>query len=72
MANTRAYPAQHLVVLLDSDDCVSELRDARDRSEFHRAAGDIEGVLIHSAQGVRTLIVAFIPRPQPGRRAATS
>jgi len=36
------------------------------------ATGDIEGVLVHGAQGVRTLTVAFIPRPQPGRYAAAS
>jgi L-lactate dehydrogenase complex protein LldG len=83
VVNTLAYLAQHLVVLLDPDDIVSGLQDAYDRSEFHRAAyavfhtgpsatGDIEGVLIHGAQAVRTLTVAFIPRRQPGRRAATS
>jgi L-lactate dehydrogenase complex protein LldG len=81
VVNTLAYLAQHLVVLLDPADIVSGLQDAYDRSEFHRAAyavfhtgpsatGDIEGVLIHPAQGVRTLTVALIPRP--GRRAAAS
>ena len=34
------------------------------------ATGAIEGMLIRGAQGVRTLTVAFIPRPQPERRAA--
>jgi L-lactate dehydrogenase complex protein LldG len=83
VVNTLAYLAQHLVVLLDPDDIVSGLQDAYDRSEFHRAAyavfhtgpsgtGDIEGVLIHPAQGVRTLTVAFIPRPRPARPAAAS
>jgi L-lactate dehydrogenase complex protein LldG len=83
MVNTLAYLAQHLVVLLDPDDIVPGVQDAYDRSEFHRAAyavfhtgpsgtGDIEGVLIHPAQGVRTLTVAFIPRPQPGLRAGAS
>jgi L-lactate dehydrogenase complex protein LldG len=81
VVNTLAYLAQHLVVLLDPDDIVSGLQDAYDRSEFHRAAyaafhtgpsatGDIEGVLIHPAQGVRTLTVAFIPLR--GRGAADS
>jgi L-lactate dehydrogenase complex protein LldG len=71
--NTLAYLAQHLMVLLDPADIVSGLQDAYDRPEFHRAGyavfhtgpsatGDIEGVLIHGAQGVRTLTVAFIPR----------
>jgi L-lactate dehydrogenase complex protein LldG len=61
------------VVLFDPADIVSGLQDAYDRSEFHdagyavfhtgpSATGDIEGVLIHGAQGVRTLTVAFIPR----------
>jgi L-lactate dehydrogenase complex protein LldG len=83
VVNTLAYLAQHLVVLLDPGDIASGLQDAYDRPEFHRAAyavfhtgpsatGDIEGVLILGAQGVRTLTVAFIPRPQPGRRAAAS
>jgi len=77
VVNTLAYLAQHLVVLLDPGDIVSGLQDAYDRNEFHRAAyavfhtgpsgtGDIEGVLIHPAQGVRTLTVAFIPRGGSG------
>jgi hypothetical protein len=36
------------------------------------ATGDIEGVLIHGAQGVRTLTVAFIPRAQPGHRTTAA
>ena len=83
VVNTLAYLAQHLVVLLDPTDIVSGVQDAYVRSEFPRAAHavlhtgpsatrDIEGVLIHGAQGARTLTVAFIPRRQPGRRAATS
>jgi L-lactate dehydrogenase complex protein LldG len=74
VVNTLAYLAQHLVVLLDPADIVSGLQDAYGRPEFHRvgyavyhtgpsATGDIEGVLIHGAQGVRKLTVAFIPRP---------
>jgi L-lactate dehydrogenase complex protein LldG len=77
VVNTLAYLAQHLVVLLDPDDIVSGLQDAYDRSDFHQAAyavfhtgpsatGDIEGVLIHPAQGVRTLTVAFIRRAGSG------
>jgi L-lactate dehydrogenase complex protein LldG len=73
VVNTLAYLAQHLMVLLDPDDIVSGIQDAYDRPEFRRSAyavfhtgpsgtGDIEGVLIHPAQGVRTLTVAFIPR----------
>lgn len=61
----------------------SRCSQASSESEFHRATyavfhtgpsatGDGEGVLIHGAQEVRTLTVAFTPRLQPGRRAAAS
>jgi L-lactate dehydrogenase complex protein LldG len=70
--NTLAYLAQHLLVLLDPNAIVSGLQDAYDRAEFHRAryvvfhtgpsaTGDIEGVLIHGAQGVRSLTVVLFP-----------
>jgi L-lactate dehydrogenase complex protein LldG len=73
VVNTLGYLAQHLVALLDPADIVSGLQDAYDRPEFRRAGyavfhtgpsatGDIEGVLIHGAQGVRSLTVALIPR----------
>jgi L-lactate dehydrogenase complex protein LldG len=73
VVNTLAYLAQHLMVLLDPADIASGLQDAYDRPEFLQAGyavfhtgpsatGDIEGVLIHGAQGVRSLTVAFIPR----------
>jgi L-lactate dehydrogenase complex protein LldG len=73
VVNTLAYLAERLVVLLDPEDIVSGIQNTYDRSEFHRAAyavfhtgpsatGDIEGVLIHPAQGVRTLTVAVISR----------
>jgi L-lactate dehydrogenase complex protein LldG len=69
----RASLAQHLMVLLDPADIVSGLQDAYDRPEFHSAGyavfhtgpsetGDIEGVLIRGARGVRSLTVAFIAR----------
>lgn len=72
--NTLAYLAQHLVVLLDESDIVSGLQDAYDRPQFRETAyavfhtgpsatGDIEGVLIHGAQGVRSLTVLFADRP---------
>lgn len=73
VVNTLAYLAQHLVVLLDPKDIVPGLQAAYARSEFHQAhyavfhtgpsaTGDIEGVLIHGAQGVRSLTVVFLPR----------
>ena len=66
--NTLAYLSQHLVVLLNESAIVPGLQDAythpvfRDAryAVFHTgpsATADIEGVLIHGAQGVRSLTV---------------
>ena len=66
--NAVAYLAQHLVVLLDPADIVVNLHHAYRRPEFRdrhyasfhtgpSATADIEGVLIHGAQGVRSLSV---------------
>jgi L-lactate dehydrogenase complex protein LldG len=71
--NAVAYLAQHLIVLLDPADIVVNLhhayrrREFRDRhyASFHTgpsATADIEGVLIHGAQGVRSLSVLPIAR----------
>jgi L-lactate dehydrogenase complex protein LldG len=71
--NAVAYLAQHLVVLLDPVDIVINLHHAYRRPEFHvrhyavfhtgpSATADIEGVLIHGAQGVRSLSVLLLPR----------
>ena len=71
--NALAYLAQHLVVLLDPEDIVASTQDAYRRTEFHvahyasfhtgpSATADIEGVLIHGAQGVRSLTVLLHPR----------
>ena len=73
MVNTVAYLAQHLIVLLDPADIVVNLHHAYRRPEFHdrhyasfhtgpSATADIEGVLIHGAQGVRSLSVLPISR----------
>jgi L-lactate dehydrogenase complex protein LldG len=62
------FLSQHLVVLLDPARIVATMHDAyRDRSQFDArygvfmtgpsATADIEGVLIHGAQGVRSLTV---------------
>ncbi len=75
--NAVAYLAQHLIVLLDPADIVVNLHHAYRRSEFRdrhyasfhtgpSATADIEGVLIHCAQGVRSLLVV------PTARAAAS
>ena len=66
--NAVAYLAQHLIVLLDPADILINLHHAYRRPEFREgnyaefhtgpsATADIEGVLIHGAQGVRSLSV---------------
>jgi L-lactate dehydrogenase complex protein LldG len=71
--NAVAYLAQHLIALLDPADIVVNLHHAYRRPEFRdrhyasfhtgpSATADIEGVLIHGAQGVRSLSVLPIPR----------
>jgi L-lactate dehydrogenase complex protein LldG len=71
--NALGYLPQHLIVLLDPADIVLNLHHAYARPElrefnyavFHSgpsATADIEGVLIHGAQGVRTLTVVPAPR----------
>jgi L-lactate dehydrogenase complex protein LldG len=71
--NAVAYLAQHLIVLLDPADIVINLHHAYRRPEFRvchyasfhtgpSATADIEGVLIHGAQGVRSLTVIPIAR----------
>jgi L-lactate dehydrogenase complex protein LldG len=71
--NAVAYLAQHLVALLDPADIIINLHHAYRRREFREkhyacfhtgpsATADIEGVLIHGAQGVRSLSVLPIAR----------
>jgi L-lactate dehydrogenase complex protein LldG len=71
--NAVAYLAQHLIVLLDPADIVINLHHAYRRPEFRdrrytafhtgpSATADIEGVLIHGAQGVRSLSVLPVAR----------
>jgi len=66
--NSLGFLAQHLVVLLDPGRIVGNLHQAyRERAQFDArygvfmtgpsATADIEGVLIHGAQGIRTLTV---------------
>jgi L-lactate dehydrogenase complex protein LldG len=70
------FLAQHLVVLLDPARLVPNLHHAyRQRADFDAAYGvfmtgptataDIEGVLIHGAQGIRSLTVLPVPCPTP-------
>jgi L-lactate dehydrogenase complex protein LldG len=71
--NALAYLAQHLIVLLDATDIVVNIHWAYRRQEFRSshyacfhtgpsATADIEGVLIHGAQGVRSLSVLPVAR----------
>jgi L-lactate dehydrogenase complex protein LldG len=71
--NAVAYLAQHLIVLLDPADVLFNLHHAYRRPEFcsghyacfhtgPSATADIEGVLIHGAQGVRSLTVVPVAR----------
>ena len=76
--NALAYLAQHLIALLDPGDIVGNLHHAYRDSRFKTAryavlvtgpsaTADIEGVLIHGAQGVRSLTVLLVPRPAKPR-----
>ena len=71
--NTLGYLPQHLIVLLDPVDIVVNIHHAYRRPEWRRAhyavfqtgpsaTADIEGVLIHGAQGVRSLSVLPLRR----------
>ncbi|USI73897.1 LutC/YkgG family protein [Sphingomonas morindae] len=71
--NTLGYLPQHLIVLVDPADIVPNVHHAYRRLEWRRvhyavfqtgpsATADIEGVLIHGAQGVRSLQVALVAR----------
>lgn len=69
--NSLGYLAQRLLILLDPAYIVENLHRAYERPEFHQghylvlqtgpsATADIEGVLIHGAQGVRALSVMLV------------
>ena len=71
--NSLAFLAQHLVALLDPGDIVGNLHHAYGAARFKTAryavlvtgpsaTADIEGVLIHGAQGVRSLTVVLLLR----------
>lgn len=68
-----AFLSQHLVVLLDPGEIVADMHAAYGRrAEFDAdygvfmtgpsATADIEGVLIHGAQGIRSLAVVLLAR----------
>ena len=71
--NTLGYLPQHLILLLDPADIVPNIHHAYRRPELRTAryavfqtgpsaTADIEGVLIHGAQGVRSLSVLPLAR----------
>jgi L-lactate dehydrogenase complex protein LldG len=73
--NALAYLTEHLIVLLDPVDIVVNIHHAYARPEFRSghyacfhtgpsATADIEGVLIHGAQGVRSLSVLPVARAE--------
>jgi L-lactate dehydrogenase complex protein LldG len=71
VTNALAYLAQHLIVLLDPKHIVGNLHQAYRDPRFKTAryavlvtgpsaTADIEGVLVHGAQGVRSLTVVML------------
>jgi L-lactate dehydrogenase complex protein LldG len=73
VVNALGVLTQHLVVLLDPATVVAEMHDAYERLDLAAdpygvfmsgpsATGDIEGVIVHGAQGARTLtVLLFAP-----------
>ena len=73
--NALGVLSQHLVVLLDPAAIVDTMHDAYGRLDLTAspygvflagpsATGDIEGVIIHGAQGARSLTVLFLAAKQ--------
>lgn len=71
VVNALAVLSQHLVVLLDPSTIVDSMHDAYGQIDLTAspygvflagpsATGDIEGVIIHGAQGARSLTVLFL------------
>ncbi len=75
VVNALAVLSQHLVVLLDPATVVETMHDAYGRIDLAAspygvflagpsATGDIEGVIIHGAQGARSLTVMLLAPPE--------
>lgn len=73
VVNALGVLSQHLVVLLDPDAIVETMHDAYDHINLTAcpygvfmagpsATGDIEGVIIHGAQGARSLTILLMAR----------
>jgi L-lactate dehydrogenase complex protein LldG len=76
VVNALGVLSQHLVILLDPATVVETMHDAYARIDLTAspygvflagpsATGDIEGVIIHGAQGARSLTVLLLTAPQP-------
>jgi len=81
--NTIALLAHDLVVLLDPKQIVENIHDAYDHPYFKQrpysvlmtgpsGSGDIGGIVVHPAQGAKTLTVLLSPGPSAGRRMANA
>src|ERR1700733_1117878 len=77
--NTIAFLAHDLVVMLDPKQIVSNIHDAYQHTYFNlrpysvlmtgpSGSGDIGGIVVHPAQGVRTLTVLLSSAPNAGKR----
>ncbi len=78
--NTIAFLAHDLVVLLDPKEIVVNIHDAYEHSHFKQrpysvlmtgpsGSGDISGITVHPAQGVKTLTVILSPVPGSGQHS---
>jgi len=77
--NTIALLAHDLVVLLDPKQIVANIHDAYEHIYFKSrpysllmtgpsGSGDIGGIVVHPAQGAKTLTVLLSPAPNAGKR----
>jgi L-lactate dehydrogenase complex protein LldG len=77
--NTIALLAHDLVVLLDPKQIVANIHDAYEHPHFKlrsysllmtgpSGSGDIGGIVVHPAQGAKTLTVILSPAPNAGKR----
>jgi L-lactate dehydrogenase complex protein LldG len=77
--NTIALLAHDLIVLLDPKQIVANIHDAYEHPYFKlrqysllmtgpSGSGDIGGIVVHPAQGAKTLTVLLSPAPNAGKR----
>jgi L-lactate dehydrogenase complex protein LldG len=73
--NALAVLSQHLIVLLDPEQIVSDMHEAYRRVRLHETAfgcfmmgpsatGDVEATIVHGAQGARSLNIFFLSPAQ--------